>query len=182
MTQLNPSHHNNWPKVPPVGKITGWPVGPTWLSTLKIMAFWLLFAGSTSLLIAIFPGCKNGLPNPSEPMFIKPSDLVRSYKDNHDAAILAYSGFLIKAPLNDYVIDGQCIYWFLTTKKTGNYAIVFHFNSDITQKSGVLWVEGKCRDFVTDGIEREIPGYNFHVVITDCRLSSPPTLRQNTEP
>jgi hypothetical protein len=87
----------------------------------------------------------------------------------------AFTGQLVLIPLGDLTISGNEIHWHLFSDQTKPPILLFRFENPVGKISGTIWVHGRCLGRTDDSHSRELPGYNFIVVISDCRIVEPPT-------
>jgi len=123
------------------------------------------------LLVLLIAGCHPALESPTEPLGVRPSDLMQSYRDQTSAAQLAYDNVEITVRIRNYVVKGNEIHWHLGTN---NYpaSIVFVFFDPI-KADGSITIRGVCRGRYDDGKPREQAGMTFSVQVTGCQLVIP---------
>lgn len=109
-------------------------------------------------------------------------ELALRYKDNRAGADLAFTGqrvtvlvevFDRKADADPAVLNYQIGYGAVPYPPT----VSFRFAPETKIPAGLkapCWVEGLCRGRVEDGKDRGVPGYTFTVVVTGCRIATPP--------
>lgn len=104
---------------------------------------------------------------------VRPIDLARSYRDTTRGAEFAYSGQTVAIPIRDYIVRGREVHWHLGDIRTPAVVVMCLAEGAgvpaAAQNHRILWVTGQCHGRIEDGVEREFPGYGFHVRITHCR-------------
>jgi hypothetical protein len=127
------------------------------------------------LFVVLFASCHQPIPQPAQPPIVRASDLVQSFAVSSEAANDAYTGQRITVLLTGAVARGNELHWHLGAD-TIAATVVCHFAAP-PESGQLVWVSGICAGRVRDGVRRELPGYDFHIVITDCRLVPPPNTR-----
>lgn len=117
-------------------------------------------------------GCS--IPEPSSPLIVRPADLARCYRDSPIAADKAYTGQLIRVPMFHTERKDDRLVWSLGTESKYPPVIVFEFAGPLPAPALDLWVEGVCQGRTTDRLRRELPGYDFTIRVTGCRVVEPP--------
>ena len=107
---------------------------------------------------------------------VRPSDLANSYHDNRMYASAAYNNVVIVSPVQKYQIEKTKIHWFLIVGKNDHPSIVFEFEKE-PKAEGAIWIEGKVVGCIDDKKERQLPGFDFYIRVTDCRIVQRPTSR-----
>ena len=126
-------------------------------------------------MLAPLAGCEPVPPAPG-PLVVRAPDLARAYRDSRRAADDAYTGHPILIPLTHYVRRDGELHWHLADPATPA-VVVCRFAGPVPADPGrLVWVEGTCRGATRDGRAREFSGYDFHVVVTDCRVVRPPAM------
>lgn len=162
MIQLNPSQNAMSPTRPPAGKhIVAESIGNAGL--LPAAASGLLLFGS---LLAI--GCTPSAP--VEPPLVYPSDLVRSYAREPSVAARAYTGQVICMPLHGFRRDGIRLTWALGEKPESIPILILRFNERTPDPNPDVWIEGHVDGCDMDNLRRELPGYDFTIRLTACRI------------
>lgn len=126
------------------------------------------------LAVVLLVGVGCSIADPPAPLVVRPSDLVRCYRDSPIAAGTAYTGQVIRVPLANAELAGNQLVWRLTANSDSPPVIAFDFAGPPPTPSPSLWVEGVCQGRTTDRLRRELPGYDFTIRVTGCRVVEPP--------
>lgn len=126
------------------------------------------------LVVCLFVSCNSPIPQPIRPPVVRASDLAESFRLAPETARDAYKGQRIIIRMEFYVVRDQEIHWHLGSDKSP--AVVVCRIGPVEIPKGVIWIDGLCEGKITDRAVREIAGYDFHVLISDCRVV--PTPRQ----
>lgn len=118
-------------------------------------------------------GCQAPAPD-KEPLIVRATDLARFYRDDPATASAAYGNQPVRLCLTNPVLRGSELHWHLAGHDNPA-VVVCRFAAVPIVPGQVVWLTGVCRGRVEDGREREFTGYSFHVLVTDCRPSAPPT-------
>ncbi len=121
------------------------------------------------LALAMLNSCSPNIPSASEPILVRPVDLVRSYRDSRQTADDSYTGQMVLIPVTDGRVRGKELHWHVGSAEKPAM-IVFEFAEDPTLPAGLVWVQGRCRGSIQDAGERELPEYTWHIIIAECRL------------
>jgi hypothetical protein len=124
------------------------------------------------LIVALAAGC--GGTAPPDPAAVRAADLARSYRDDPDLASRAYDGRPVRLALTNPQRVGGELRWHVGHPDRPA-VVVCRFDGPAPDPAPVVWVVGTCRGRVPDGAARELTGYDFYVLVTDCRPADPPT-------
>ena len=118
-------------------------------------------------------GCQSGLPPPVAPIPVRDVDLCTVYRDDPRRAALAYDGQPVRILIQLVVVIDQHT---LGMPIVAGYppCIILRFSGPAPQAKSPLWVVGVCRGRTVDGIDRLLPGCDFHVTVEGCAVSGPP--------
>lgn len=125
-----------------------------------------------SLVVCLFAGCN--IPDPAGPLIVRPDDLAKSYRDKPDVADTAYTGQLIQLPADRCRQDHTRLTWSLGTDPKSPPVVILEFAGDAPQPCAGLWIQGRCSGRVDDDVKRELAGFNFTVVVRECRVVRAP--------
>lgn len=106
---------------------------------------------------------------------MRASDLARFYRDRPQTASDAYDGRSVLLALTIPERHGSELHWHIAGREFPP-VVVCQFSGPVPAVAPVVWVTGTCRGRVADGGVREFTGYDFHVLVTDCRIADPPAI------
>jgi hypothetical protein len=89
-------------------------------------------------------------------------------------AARAYTGRPVLVPTADCRRHGGTLGWSLGAAPDSPPVVVLRFAGEPPAPGRSVWVVGTCAGRVPDGKAREFAGYDFHVLVTGCRVSPPP--------
>ena len=115
-------------------------------------------------------GC--GIPEPPTPLTVRPSDLVKAYRDSPSVADTAYTGVIIRLNVANAERDvlPDRLVWRLFANTTTEPVLIFVFDGQVPDPSPDLVIIGRCRGRTHDGKARELPGFVFFVRVEGCRV------------
>lgn len=103
---------------------------------------------------------------------ITAKELAAQYRDDAVAANHAYTNQTVQVLVKTFDRSENDLHWkVLYTGKDLPPTIIFRFDKPEKVKAP-CWVEGKCEGVKVDNKSRGVPGYNFTVVVSGCRVVS----------
>ena len=117
--------------------------------------------------------CQPPLPDPVGPIMVTDVYLCTNYRDDPKRAALAYDGQPLRIFVTAHVVIDQTTLGMPVTSG-GNPVLILRFSAPVPQLKSPLWVVGTCRGRTVDGIDRLLPGCDFHVTVEGCAVSGPP--------
>ena len=117
--------------------------------------------------------CQPPLPDPVGPIMVTDVYLCTNYRDDPKRAALAYDGQPLRILVNVFVVlDQHTIGVLLAADREP--VLILRFSAPVPQLKSPLWVVGTCRGRTVDGIDRLLPGFDFHVTVDGCAVGDAP--------
>jgi len=99
-------------------------------------------------------------------------ELAAQYRDDPSAAGHAFTDQTVQVLVRVFDTEKNEVRWkVLYSGKDVPPTIIFRFDK-LEKIKAPCWIEGKCEGVQRDDKSRGVPGYNFTVVVSGCRLVS----------
>ncbi len=121
--------------------------------------------------VCLLSGC--GIPAPASPPHVTPAALASAFRDTPAVANTAYRGIVIRVSIEHCRPSDDGLTWSLGTSDESKPVVQLHFAAGevVPKPAPRTWVIGRCDGRVVDGLKRELAGFDFYVLVVDCRIA-----------